>query len=46
LLMGRLGRADEIAKGVAFLAAEEDSAYVTGTCLRIDGGFVLPTPAL
>jgi glucose 1-dehydrogenase len=46
LLMGRLGRAEEIAKGVAFLAAEQDSAYVTGTCLRIDGGFVLPPPAL
>ena len=43
LLMGRLGRADEIAKGVAYLVSP-NASYVTGTCLRIDGGFVLPTP--
>ena len=42
LLMGRLGRPEEIAKGVAFLACEEDASYITGTVLRIDGGFVLP----
>jgi len=41
LLMGRLGRADEIAKGVAYLVSP-DASYVTGTCLRIDGGIVLP----
>lgn len=43
LLMGRLGRADEIAKGVAYLVGP-DASYITGTCLRIDGGFVLPFP--
>jgi len=43
LLMGRLGRAEEIAKGVAYLVSPAAS-YVTGTCLRIDGGFVLPYP--
>ena len=42
LLMGRLGTSEEIARGVVFLVSEEDSSYVTGTCLRIDGGFVLP----
>ncbi|MSO21799.1 MAG: SDR family oxidoreductase [Acidobacteria bacterium] len=43
LLMGRLGLPDEIAKGVAYLVSS-DASYVTGTCLRIDGGFVLPSP--
>lgn len=43
LLMGRLGTADEIAKGVSYLVSA-DASYVTGTCLRIDGGFVLPLP--
>lgn len=43
LPLGRLGKPEEIARGVLFLASEEDSSYVTGSCLRIDGGFVLPT---
>jgi glucose 1-dehydrogenase len=41
LPLGRLATPEEIAKGVAFLASEEAS-YVTGSCLRIDGGLVLP----
>jgi NAD(P)-dependent dehydrogenase (short-subunit alcohol dehydrogenase family) len=36
--MGRLGRADEIAEGVAFLASEAAS-FITGTELCIDGGY-------
>ena len=35
--VGRLGRADEIARGVAFLCSE-DAGFVTGSTLSINGG--------
>ena len=35
--MGRLGRAEEIAHAIAFLAAPS-STFVTGTALAVDGG--------
>ena len=35
----RLGRADEVANVVVFLASER-SSYVTGTCVTVDGGVV------
>ena len=35
--VGRLGRADEIARGVVFLAAD-DAAFITGSTLTINGG--------
>jgi glucose 1-dehydrogenase len=41
LPLGRLARPEEIARGILFLAADE-SEYVTGSVLAIDGGLNLP----
>jgi 2-keto-3-deoxy-L-fuconate dehydrogenase len=38
--MGRLGTADEIARLVVYLCSD-DSAYMTGQCVTIDGGMTL-----
>ncbi len=37
--MGRFGLPEEIAKAVVFLCSDE-SSYITGQILRIDGGFI------
>jgi acetoacetyl-CoA reductase len=39
--VGRLGRPEEIARGVLFLVGE-DSGFITGTTLSINGGKYLP----
>jgi glucose 1-dehydrogenase len=38
---GRLGRPDEIAKGIAFILSD-DAEYMTGSTVAIDGGVSLP----
>lgn len=35
--LGRIGRSDEVARMVAFLASE-DGAYITGKIIQVDGG--------
>ncbi|MGZ4481958.1 MAG: SDR family NAD(P)-dependent oxidoreductase [Gaiellales bacterium] len=37
--MHRFGEPDEIARAVLYLASDHDSSFVTGTTLRVDGGW-------
>jgi glucose 1-dehydrogenase len=41
LPMGHLASARDIANAVRFLVSDE-AAYITGSCLRVDGGLLLP----
>ncbi|WP_331772341.1 glucose 1-dehydrogenase (plasmid) [Embleya sp. NBC_00888] len=36
--LGRIGRPQDVARAIRFLASAEESAFVTGTCLTLDGG--------
>jgi NAD(P)-dependent dehydrogenase (short-subunit alcohol dehydrogenase family) len=41
--MGRFGQAEELVGAVVFLASARASSFVTGTDLRVDGGFLSQT---
>jgi len=41
--MGRFGEAHELAGAVVFLASEKASGFITGTDIRVDGGFLSQT---
>jgi NAD(P)-dependent dehydrogenase (short-subunit alcohol dehydrogenase family) len=41
--MGRFGKAEELIGAVIFLASQRASSFVTGTDLRVDGGFLSQT---
>jgi NAD(P)-dependent dehydrogenase (short-subunit alcohol dehydrogenase family) len=40
--LGRIGRPQEVANAIAFLASDEAS-FITGTSLIVDGGLLIPT---
>ena len=37
--MGRLGNLQEVVESVLFLANDEESSFITGEILRVDGGW-------
>jgi 3-oxoacyl-[acyl-carrier protein] reductase len=39
--LGRLGKPEEVAGAVRFLAADPAAAYMTGQVLQVDGGMVM-----
>ncbi|MCX8062074.1 MAG: SDR family oxidoreductase [Anaerolineales bacterium] len=38
--LGRIGKPEEVAPGVVYLASNRESSFVTGAVLSIDGGYV------
>jgi NAD(P)-dependent dehydrogenase (short-subunit alcohol dehydrogenase family) len=41
--MGRFGEAKELAGAAVFLASHKASSFVTGSDIRVDGGFLSQT---
>jgi NAD(P)-dependent dehydrogenase (short-subunit alcohol dehydrogenase family) len=41
--MGRFGRSEELIGAAIFLASSKASSFVTGTDIRVDGGFLSQT---
>jgi NAD(P)-dependent dehydrogenase (short-subunit alcohol dehydrogenase family) len=41
--MGRFGEADELVGAAVFLASSKASSFVTGSDIRVDGGFLCQT---
>ena len=41
--MGRFGKPEELVGAALFLASEKASSFVTGTDIRVDGGFLTQT---
>jgi NAD(P)-dependent dehydrogenase (short-subunit alcohol dehydrogenase family) len=39
-LLKRQGRPEEVAKAVLFLASNEDSSFITGENIIVDGGLI------
>lgn len=42
--LGRAGTTDETSKAIAFLADNNQSSFITGTCLLVDGGKAVMCP--
>jgi NAD(P)-dependent dehydrogenase (short-subunit alcohol dehydrogenase family) len=40
--VGRMGKAEEVARVIAFLASD-DASFVTGAAIAVDGGLLVPT---
>ena len=41
IILSRFGTPEEVSKGVLFLASDATASYITGTCLNIDGGYLV-----
>jgi len=42
--IGRVGKVDDVAKSIAFLASNDMSSFITGTILAVDGGKAIMCP--